>query len=536
MRSLLPWLRLIFRRPGRLVTGGLLMLITLVSGVGLLALSGWFITETALVGALLAAGVAASINLYVPGGGIRLFAVTRTVARYLERVYNHDTVLRLLTDIRVALFRQLANTHRASQNRLTSAQWLSRLTTDVDALDTLYLRFVAPSGLALVVSLLMVAAAWLLWDGATAAGVLVGLVLTFLTVTMTVYWRTRKLACHQGNRTEALRTAVVEHLDGFPELTAAGRIQDHADRLIRQSEQLTADQARIECRVGWHQALGQLAVNLIAVAALWAGYGLYQTEQISGPVLVLLPIALLGLAEAFAMLPEAYGRLGATVSAAARLSADVSNTRPPAPICRLPDSGDLAVDARDLAVRHEGAPPLLSHFDLQVTVGERIGIVGHSGSGKSSLADTLAGLLPPAHGSLACQPMAYLTQRTVIFDDTLRANLLLGNPEAGDDQLWRVLQLVELDDRFANEPDRLDTWLGSTGSRLSGGEARRVALARVLLSQAPVLVLDEPFTGVDSATRDRIKSRLNRWLEGKTVIVLAHGPDALTDTDRVIHL
>lgn len=112
MRELLPWLALIFQRPRRLLAGAGLILLTLLSGIALLAVSGWFITETALVGLLLAAGVQASVNLYVPGGAIRFFAVSRTVARYLERVYNHDTVLRLLTDIRVALFRRLAGPAR----------------------------------------------------------------------------------------------------------------------------------------------------------------------------------------------------------------------------------------------------------------------------------------------------------------------------------------------------------------------------------------------------------------------------------------
>ncbi|CAN0605357.1 unnamed protein product, partial [Ectocarpus sp. 12 AP-2014] len=129
-----------------------------------------------------------------------------------------------------------------------------------------------------------------------------------------------------------------------------------------------------------------------------------------------------------------------------------------------------------------------------------------------------------------------LTQRTVLFEDTLRANLLLGAPEASDTELWRMLEMVELADRFAAEPDQLDTWLGSDGNRLSGGEARRVALARVLLNRAAMVILDEPFTGLDSETRSRISKRMDVYLEGRTVISLAHGPDALPGTDRVIYL
>lgn len=536
MRELLPWLALIFQRPRRLLAGAGLILLTLLSGIALLAVSGWFITETALVGLLLAAGVQASVNLYVPGGAIRFFAVSRTVARYLERVYNHDTVLRLLTDIRVALFRRLARTGPTARYRMSSAQWLSRLTTDVDALDTLYLRLIAPAALALVVSLLVALLAWILIDGRAALLVAVCCLAAFVLATVGVHRRCHAMAATQSEQLEQLRTGVIEHLDGFSELTASGQLHPQATALLEEAGRINQHQARVESRVGWHQAGTQLLINLSAVLVLWLGIEVMAAGRISGPVLVLMPIAILGLVEVYAMLPDAFGKLGGTQASASRLTQD---TRPAAPEdtpeAVSPPQGHALV-ARDLSVRHPGATPIITHLDLDLENGERLGIVGPSGCGKSTLADTLAGLLAPARGTLATRPCAYLTQRTVLFDDTLRANLRLGSPGATDEQLWQVLELVGLGDRFAREPEQLDTWLGNTGSRLSGGEARRVALARVLLCSAPLVILDEPFTGVDSDTRERIVKRLDRWLEGRAVIALAHGPDALPGTDRVIHL
>ncbi|MBC7183549.1 MAG: thiol reductant ABC exporter subunit CydC, partial [Marinobacter sp.] len=333
MRELKPWLDLIFRHPGRLVVGGFLILATLVSGIALLAVSGWFITETALVGLLLAAGVAATINLYVPGGAIRFFAVSRTVFRYLERVYNHDTVLRLLTDIRVALFQRLSRASRIRRGELSGAQWLSRLTSDVDALDTLYLRLIAPTALACLVTLLVVLLAAVLFDVRTA--LLVGLILliALVTATASVFLCTWRLAAGQSDRQEELRTAVIEHIEGFPELTAAGRTGKHAAWLMRQAHQVTSEQAKADSRVGWHLAGAHLLVNLSAVLALWAGFALFQAGTVSGPVLVLLPITLLGLAEVYAMLPDAFGKLGATLASAARLNRDCrEDEQPPSPI------------------------------------------------------------------------------------------------------------------------------------------------------------------------------------------------------------
>lgn len=516
--------------------GAILIFLTLLSGIGLLALSGWFITETALVGALLAAGIQATINLYTPGGGIRFFAVARTVTRYMERVYNHDTVLRLLTTIRVVLFRQLAQSQRSNRHELTGAQWLSRLTMDVDALDTLYLRLIAPAGLALLVTLLMLLVTAMLLSTESALWLALPLFAALLLATVGTYLRTREIARMQSDRTEHLRNGVIEHLEGFAELTAAGRTGKHAARLLRQALETNTDQARADSRTGWQLALSNMLIGLSSLAALWLGLELFQRDMVSGPVLVLVPIAFLGLAEIYGMLPDAFGRLGATEASAARLNSDI---RPAAPLQRntapcLPEGLSLFVS--DLGIRYEDLPPLMTHFNIEVKQGERLGIIGHSGSGKSSLADTLAGLIEPFHGELAKQESCYLTQATVLFDDTLKANLLLGNPLATDTELWRVLDVVEMADRFAGEPDQLDTWLGSAGSRLSGGEARRIALARVLLNPAPLLLLDEPFTGVDAETRGRISTRLESWFDGQTVIGFGHSADALPGVDRVIHL
>jgi ATP-binding cassette, subfamily C, bacterial CydC len=536
MRELKPWLQLIFKRPGRLVTGGFLILATLMSGIALLAVSGWFITKTALVGLLLATGVAATINLYIPGGAIRFFAVSRTVFRYLERLYNHDTVLRLLTDIRVALFKALAASGRSHRGGLTGAQWLSRLTSDVDALDTLYLRLIAPTALAALVTLLVAGLVATLSDIPTALLSGLMLLLALVVATIGVYLRTRHITARHSDRQDSLRTSVVEHIEGFAELTAAGRSGKHAARLMRQARQLSSEQARADVRTGWHLAATHCLVNLSAVFVLWAGFALYQAGNLSGPALVLLPITLLGLAEIYGMLPEAFGKLGATLASACRLNRDC---QPQQPLDNTDEPSDLppgvAVRADNLTVRHPGHAPLFTHFNIELEDGEHVGIVGHSGSGKSSLADTLAGLLP-RHGRVASREFVYLTQQTVLFEDTLKANLLLGAPTATDTELWSMLQQMELAERFRLEADQLDTWLGSGGSRLSGGEARRVALARVLLNPAPVVMLDEPFTGLDADARARISRRMKKMLEGRAVISLAHGPDALPDTDRVIHL
>ncbi|HTN32754.1 MAG TPA: thiol reductant ABC exporter subunit CydC [Marinobacter sp.] len=534
MHELKPWLALIFQRPGRLVAGALLLLVTLISGIGLLALSGWFITQTALAGLLLAAGLQAAINLYVPGGGIRFFAVSRTLGRYMERVYNHDTVLRLLTDIRVALFRRLSGSPSVSRHQLTGAQWLSRLTNDVDALDTLYLRLIAPTALAVLITALALLLVGIIFNNAIAFGLILLFSIALVLATIGTYLSTRKTVWDQSDRLELLRSAVIEHLEGFPELTAAGQTSKHTAWLMHQASQHTSAQVKADSRVGYYQAGSTLLINLAVVFVLWVGFYLFEDDIVSGPLLVLLPIALLGLAEVYSPLPEAFGKLGATQASAQRLNLSESAPRSNAEKVKL--SEELALVVSELSIQHGNQPPLFEQVNILLRKGDKLGIVGPSGSGKSSLSDALAGLIEPSHGTIAIDRFAYLTQQTVLFEDSLRNNLLLGKPEASDDELWQILQLVEMRERFASEPDQLDTWLSNAGSRLSGGEARRVALARVLLSPAPVLILDEPFTGVDATTRDLIKQRIAKWLTGQTIISLAHSPEALPGTDRIIYL
>lgn len=536
MRELAPWLGLILRRPGRLVFGGVLILATLLAGMGLLALSGWFITATAMTGILLATGVQASLNLYVPGGGIRFFAVARTVARYAERVYNHDTVLRLLTDIRVTLFERLSTVERYRRNRLRGPQWLSRLTNDVDALDTLYLRLIAPTALAAMVTMMLLLVAWLVYSRELAVGLALMLVPAFFVATLLVYLRTRHLVHQQTTARERVRTDIIEHIEGFAELTAAGRIGKHAALCLRQAGQITRNEALTDTRTGWILGMSQAMVNLSVVLALWLGLELFQSGAVSGPMVVLLPVALLGMQEIYSMLPDAFARLGGTLASAAALNRDCVTEPSRYSNEQLPQRTNCALVLERVTIRFGDHTPVLSHFDVVVEKGEWVALIGHSGAGKSSLADVIAGLEKPAAGRVQTLPLAYLTQTTVLFDDTLKANLLIGCPDATDDDLWRVLETVAMADRFVYEPAQLNTWLGSMGSQLSGGEARRIALARALLNRAPLLILDEPFTGVDAKTRNDIAAAMKQSLAGKTVVSLGHAPEALPASDRTIRL
>ncbi|MBB3140691.1 thiol reductant ABC exporter subunit CydC [Halomonas organivorans] len=535
--TLAPWLRLLGRRRGRLAAGAGLMSLALAAALGLLALSGWFITATGLAGLALAAGAALTLDVYVPGGGIRGFAVTRTVARYLERLYNHDTILRLLADLRGRMFAVLAGLDGRSLAQRRASDWLNRLTADIDTLDSLFLRLLAPAAVALL-AILALAGFLALWSPAAGLSVasVLGVAWSWLT------WGQARLGLAASRRRiaelERLRGRLIEQLQGLAELETYGSLAARRRHLETIEARLYDDQRRLGHFAALGSALAGLAVGLGWLSALWLGALAWQAGALSGPLMVMMPLAVMALSEALAALPMAFTQFGATLAAAERLNAldDARRDAAPQTGTSLPD-GALALSLEEVSLRYPGAlSPVFDGFSLALAPGERVAVHGVSGSGKSSLAALATGQLVPDAGAvglgglpladIAAQDLAdrvaCLTQHTELFDDSLAANLRLAAPEAETSRLWAVLATVELADWAQALPRGLDTRVGEGGRRLSGGQARRLALARLLLRGPGLVILDEPFAGLDSALAARIAERLDAWLAGRSVLYLVH--------------
>lgn len=536
LATLAPWWRLLARRRGRLLGGVALMALALAAAVGLLALSGWFITATGLAGLAMAAGAALTLDVYVPGGGIRAFALTRTVARYLERLYNHDTVLRLLADLRGRMFAVLAGLDARTLSRRRASDWLNRLTADIDALDSLFLRLVAPAGVALA-AILGLAGLLALWASAAGGAVALGLGVAWGWLTLGQARLGLAASRRRVDELERLRAAVLERLQGLAELEAYGTLAVQRGRLSAIEDRLEADQRRLGRAAALGSAVTGLAVGGAALLVLWCAARGWQAGALSGPVMVMMPLAVLALNEALAALPLAFTQAGATLAAAERLNA-LAEARRPAPEAnvRLP-AGPLSVELAGVELRFPGAlAPVFAGLDLRLAPGERLALHGASGSGKSSLAALLSGQLAPDAGGLRlggipldtlapsalAERVACLTQLTELFDDSLAANLRLAAPDADDARLWAALETVELADWAEAQPRGLATRVGEGGRRLSGGQARRVALARLLLREPGLVILDEPFAGLDDALAGRIAARLDAWLAGRSVVLLVH--------------
>lgn len=549
MRELRPWLRLLRGHRGQLAAGLALMAATLMAGLGLLALSGWFITATAVTALAWSAGLNASLNLYVPGGGIRFFALLRTASRYGERLVNHDAVLRLLADIRVSLFRRLTGMDDAIRRRLGSATFLNRLVSDVATLDNLYLRQIAPPIVALLASLIT-AGLFAVFAPAIALVVLAVLLPWLLLVTLGMARRMRALSAAEVIAGERLRVRALEQLEGLAELTAAGQLGRHQQQLMGEEADQRRRKEQLDLAAVSGQACNSLVLQLLVVAVLLLASLAWQAGQVTGPVMVLMPLAVMALSEGFASLPGAFARWGATEAAAERLNQQgkgPAGPPVPSPAPAIPGHPALTWSCIEVA---RGMPPVFRGFSLSLAPGERLLVTGASGSGKSTLAALAAGMMAPDSGAVLAdgrdirelppetwrERVALLTQDAHLFSDSIAANLRLGRPEATDRTLWDVLEAVDLAALVRTFEHGLATRIGERGGRLSGGEGRRLALARTLLRSAPLVILDEPFTGLDQATAERVWEGSQSWIEGSSVLLLLHAPLDFIRADRVVPL
>lgn len=562
MNELRPYLSMLRPYRGRLLLGGALMLLTAASGIGLLALSGWFITATAVTGALLAAGVAARLDIYVPGGGIRTFAVTRTVARYFERVFNHDVVLRLLRDLRGRTFSRLACLSPGALGRLRSGELLNRLTTDIDRLDGLYLRGLAPpvvAGLAILItggllaigSVPIASAAGLTL---AAVGGAIGLRAWFMGQALT-----RRLATANAN----LRAQLVDHLRGLTEMKAFGSVDHHRERLEKLDHEERAGENRLATEMATGEAVLHGTLQLVAVGVLFGALSLFTAGQISGAVAVMMPLAVLALLEPLAVLPGSGLQLARARASAQRLdtgeleATSTLHTTPAGDGSEDDDQsgGDALSSAPEIrfeavTLRRGAGAKVLDELNLTVGAGEQVGIIGASGCGKSSLATLVAGWLTPDAGQVLVggrpveklDPTAhlarlgYLTQQTDLFSGTIAGNLRIACPDATDARLWALLEALALDEFAAACPEGIDTWIGESGLELSGGQARRLALGRVMLHDASVVVLDEPLSGLDDVTAAKVSHSIEQWLAGRTAIILGHEQPAIPSIHRILQM
>ena len=517
--------------PQRLALGAAMAALTVLAGMALLGLSGWFITATAIAGT--SVSTALLFDVFMPSAGIRLLALGRTASRYGERLVTHDATFAALADLRERLFRGWARPDAARQLLARPARLLFRLTADIDALESLYLRLLVPALAALAAALLagIVLGAMQLWLG-------IGLALWLVAAGWGIAWTVARLAhpasVRRAQAVEALRQRMVDLVAGQTDLAMAGRLGAQCDLLAAADGRLArADLALNRLDTGAGFAYG-MAGTLTLTAVLLAVGLLVDSGTIGVPAAALALLIALTATEPFAALRRGALEAGRTRLAVRRLAPRMTAADLGPPTSGLTTS---AVRMYRVTAAHAGSRvDALRDVSLIVGAGERVALIGVSGAGKSTLLSAIACEIAPQSGHVRAPPHCLLTQRTELFQDSLRDNLRLADPAADDARLWDVLEAAGLAADIRNTAHGLDTLLGEGGLGLSGGQLRRLALARLLLRDVPLWLLDEPTEALDADIAHDVLRRLAAQADGRTLIVATHLRREADIADRLLRL
>jgi len=538
------WLALNNHR-GRLLLAIMITVLTALAGLGLLTLSGWFIAAAGLAGAA-GPAAAAAFNLFQPSSGVRFFALARTLGRYIDRLVSHDVTFRLIADLRRTVFVALTPLAPGRLAGWRSGDLLSRITADVDALEAVTLRVIMPfAGTAGVVLAAFILFAWL--DGVIAMVMLIG---CGITGGLLPWWQGRRTE-HYGRdvptRAAELRSVLLDNIDGLLELISAGAVDRQRARVAEASRHALdlGDQLqRLEAQASF--AAG-IVTHATFLSVLWLALNHVVAGQLDGTAAALLCFGTLAVFEPVAGLAAAWQHMGRALASAERIS-EITALPPTVPAAAspfpLPERYHLSLEK--VGYRYDGrGEPAIRDLCLTIAEGEKLAVLGESGAGKSTLAALLLRLQDPQEGRLTLggtdlrdlsqadlwRSIAYLPQRPDLFDGSLAENLRLAAPQAPESALMSALAAVGLD-TLARQRQGLDTQIGPAGSLLSGGQARRLALARLLLTDAHIWLLDEATEGVDGATEQLLLDTILAQTE-RTVIFITHRHTGLERFHRI---
>ena len=503
------------------------------------------------------------LSLMVAITAVRGFGIGRGLFRYAERLAGHDTALRVLANLRVAAYSRLERLAPAGLAAFRSGDLVSRLVTDIDSLADRWLRVLLPYLVAGATGAATVAVMAALLPGAGAV-VAVSLLLAALVAPSIAGLVARRAERQLAPRRGELATASLDLLRGAGELVAFGAL----DAALSQVSAADLAVSRSESRSGLGRGTGAAVAVIAAGAAVWGslflGAGAVRSGALPGvalAVVVLIPLAahevFAGLAPAAQQVPRlraAAARLAGVLAAPDPVREPVSTQRTASAagmvVPALPGPPyDIRIEGLTAAWRRSG-PDVLRRISLDVPAGRRIAITGPSGSGKTTLAMVLLRFLDPTAGKVTLggvdittlrgdavrQVIGLCAQDAHIFDSTLAANLRLARPDADGDELRDALRSARLLDWADSLPDGLDTLVGEYGARLSGGQRQRLALARVLLADFPVVVLDEPTEHLDEQTAGALIHDLLEETRGRSVLLITHRAEALTEVDEIVHL
>lgn len=548
MKLLFPFLSLYSNHSRRLLLGTILAITSLSASIGLLSLSGWFLAASFLVGSTIL------FNFFYPSSGVRGLAIGRTISRYFERLVTHDATFRVLAELRISVFKKLIPLSPSGLNHFRNSELLNRLVADVDTLDTLYLNLLSPFISAIMVITFM--AIGLSFVSALLAVIICSTLLALLFIFPAIFYRLGQKSGKKIIQARAeYRSQFIEWIQLNAEFLIFGLVPQMTQKLEKTEQTWLHSQSKESQLTGFSNALLTFINGiLVCVVFLLVTTAIDASSADNPEALVALVIfCVMASAEILMPIGIAFLHLGQLITAAERLN-DLIEQRPLVEFNgstrwqKIAENQPLVRFEKVTFNYPSNHQATLNGLSFEVNKGQKVAILGKTGSGKSTIFQLLNRHYDPTSGQILlanCNVADYpeatlrshlvtLSQRVHIFSQTLRDNLLMGNPQATDEQLKLVLEQVEL--AYLLQEQDLDLWLGEGGRPLSGGEQRRLGLARVLLSNTELVLLDEPTEGLDRETEQQILMLIFAHCQARTLLMITHRLQGLERFDRVYRI
>ncbi|HKB20625.1 MAG TPA: thiol reductant ABC exporter subunit CydC [Gaiellaceae bacterium] len=531
-------------RRTRLALAALLGVLTILFGVGLMGTAGYLISR--------AAEHPAVLSLTAAIVGVRFFGLARPLARYLERLASHDVALRSLGRARAQVYESVEPLAPAQLEDTRRGDLLSRFVGDVDSLQNLYLRGLEPPLVALIAGTASVVLAAIFLPAA-ALVLAAGLLLGGIAVPMAAASVSRRTSARYARGRGELSAELVETLAGSAELAALGLERDRLRTMRRADSRLVRISRRAALADGLGEGLRLLVTGATVVGVLAVSVQAHAEGRLDRVFIALLALLSLAAFEAVQPLSESFRELQATVAAGRRIL-DLTDRVPrivdPAEPLPAPE-GPVAIELEDVRARYgPGERPALDGFSLRLDPGRRVVLLGPSGAGKTTVVRLLMRFIDPERGrvTLAGEDLRCYRQEDVrtliavagqdahLFSASIRDNVRLARPDATDEDLAGALRRARILDWVESLPEGLDTLVGEEGRELSGGQRQRIVLARALLTEAPVLVLDEPTAHLDPPTAKKLVEDVFAAARGRTILLITHRPEGVDLADEVVVL
>lgn len=540
MSVVLRFLSLMKGRLGAVLLGLTVSILASLSSISLMAVSGFFIADMAIAGA-----AAVSTNIFTPAALIRLFAITRTLLRYADRYFNHDATFRIVESFRLDLFRRAVELKYEEVRHFQSADLERRLKADTDSLEKAYIRQFMPLVCAFVTGGLT--GAWFMYyDLWIAVMLFAAMLLSGAVIPLLIAAWTRKVAADASARAHRLHTMGSDLVMGLYDLILMNKAHDQVERFKQDADELARRHARLTYAEGLSSMVLQVSAVLTFLGVLLLGMPLLQDGRLQGADMIMLAVAAMAVYEVINPLAGAFLNFEGVRDAAGRVFALVDNRQAERTGQALKGPAREVV-LEDVTFHYEGTTrSIIDHLSLTFSADSNYLIRGRSGRGKTTLLNLITALLEPQEGRILLNGIDYrelgsasirshfatATQELTLFSGTIRSVFTDIRPEITDEEIHELLDIMELGDFVRELPEGLEQFTGHTGLLLSGGQARRLCVARALCRECDFLILDEPTEGLDRELEIKVVSRLLNLRKG--IIMISHKTAGQELVDHII--